>query len=99
MAAYRRDLSRWTAYLAGVGVDDPQDVTEAHVTDFLARLREGDADTRPLAATSAARTLVAVRGLHRFLALEGALDADPARRVSPPKAPSRLPKAIPVEDV
>ena len=32
MAAYRRDLSRWTAYLAGVGVDDPQDVTEAHVT-------------------------------------------------------------------
>jgi integrase/recombinase XerD len=99
MAAYRRDLKRWTAYLAGAGVADPQDVTEAHVTDFLARLREGDEDTRPLAATSAARTLVAVRGLHRFLALEGALDADPARRVSPPKAPSRLPKAIPVEDV
>ena len=82
-----------------MGVDAPEDVTEEHVSDFLARLREGDEDTRPLAATSAARTLVAVRGLHRFLALEGVLDADPARRVSPPKAPSRLPKAIPVEDV
>ena len=40
-----------------------------------------------------------MRGLHRFLALEGVLDADPARAVSPPKPPSRLPKAIPVEDV
>ena len=69
------------------------------MTEFLARLREGDDEHGPLAATSAARTLVAVRGLHRFLALEGVLDADPARRVSPPKAPSRLPKAIPVEDV
>ena len=82
-----------------MGVERPEDVREAHVSEFLARLREGDDDHPPLAATSAARTLVAVRGLHRFLALEGVLDADPARRVSPPKPPSRLPKAIPVEDV
>ena len=40
-----------------------------------------------------------MRGLHRFLALEGVLDTDPARRVSPPRTPARLPKAIPVEDV
>ena len=82
-----------------MGVERPDDVREADVAEFLARLREGDDDHAPLAATSAARTLVAVRGLHRFLAREGVLDADPARRVSPPKAPSRLPKAIPVEDV
>ncbi len=99
LSAYRRDLGRWTAYLTSVGVDRPEQVRETHVTEFLARLREGDDEHGPLAATSAARTLVAVRGLHRFLALEGVLDADPARRVSPPKAPSRLPKAIPVEDV
>ena len=99
LSAYRRDLARWTAYLASVGVERPEDVSERHVTDFLAGLREGDADHPPLAATSAARTLVAVRGLHRFLALEGVLDADPARRVSPPSTPARLPKAIPVEDV
>ena len=99
LSAYRRDLGRWSAYLASVGVERPEEVREAHVSEFLARLREGDDEHVPLAATSAARTLVAVRGLHRFLALEGVLDADPARRVSPPKAPSRLPKAIPVEDV
>ncbi|HET7823177.1 MAG TPA: site-specific tyrosine recombinase XerD [Ornithinibacter sp.] len=99
LSAYRRDLGRWTTYLTSVGVDRPEDVREQHVTEFLARLRLGDDEHAPLAATSAARTLVAVRGLHRFLALEGVLDADPARRVSPPKTPARLPKAIPVEDV
>ncbi|HET6968633.1 MAG TPA: site-specific tyrosine recombinase XerD [Ornithinibacter sp.] len=99
LSAYRRDLTRWASYLADVGVDRPQDVRETHVSEFLARLREGDAEHPPLAATSAARTLVAVRGLHRFLALEGVLDTDPARRVSPPPPPSRLPKAIPVEEV
>lgn len=99
LSAYRRDLGRWSAYLSSVGVERPQDVRETHVTEFLARLREGDGGHAPLAATSAARTLVSVRGLHRFLALEGVLEADPARRVSPPRAPARLPKAIPVEDV
>jgi integrase/recombinase XerD len=99
LSAYRRDLGRWAAFLAAEGVERPEDVREQHVAEFLTRLREGDDDHPPLAATSAARTLVAVRGLHRFLALEGVLDADPARAVSPPRAPSRLPKAIPVEDV
>jgi integrase/recombinase XerD len=99
LAAYRRDLARWKAYCADIGVERPEDVTEGHVTEFLARVREGDDEHRPLAATSAARTLVAVRGLHRFLALEGELESDPAREVSPPRAPSRLPKAIGVDQV
>ncbi|MFW5469644.1 site-specific tyrosine recombinase XerD [Knoellia sp. CPCC 206435] len=99
LTAYRRDLARWTAYLASVGVDDPARVTEQHVTEFLMRLREGSEEHPALAASSAARTLVAVRGLHRFLALEGDVDADPAAAVSPPPSPSRLPKAITVDEV
>ncbi len=97
--AYRRDLSRYTAYLDSVGVGRPEAVTEAHVAEFLARLREGDQEHPPLAASSAARTLVAVRGLHRFLALEGEATADPAQAVSPPTPPARLPKAIGVAQV
>ncbi|EWT01671.1 recombinase XerD [Intrasporangium oryzae NRRL B-24470] len=69
-------------------------MTEADVSDFLASLRE-----RGLAASSAARTLVAVRGFHRFLALEGTVPTDPAGNVAPPRPPSRLPKAISVESV
>lgn len=99
LKAYRRDLGRWTAYLAVIGIDDPAKVTEKHVSEFLARLREGDENHPALASNSAARTLVSVRGLHKFLALEGEVDADPAAAVSPPPPPSRLPKAISVSDV
>ncbi|MDN5767970.1 MAG: site-specific tyrosine recombinase XerD [Humibacillus sp.] len=94
VSAYERDLRRYVAHLAGRGVSDPQGVTEADVADFLAGLRESG-----LAASSAARTLVAVRGFHRFLAVEGETAGDPATNVAPPKAPSRLPKAISVEAV
>lgn len=99
LTSYRRDLARYTAYLASQGVHDPTRIAEAHVSDFLATLREGSADHPPLAASSAARTLVAVRGFHRFLALEGDVATDPAGAVSPPRPPTRLPKAISVEDV
>ena len=99
LKSYRRDLARYAAYLAGRGVHDPAAITEAHVSDFLATLREGTPDHPPLAASSAARTLVAVRGFHRFLVLEGDLPSDPAAAVSPPRPPARLPKAISIEDV
>ena len=99
LKSYRRDLARYTAYLEDRGIRQPAAVTESHVSDFLAWLREGDADHQPLAASSAARTLVAVRGFHRFLVLEGEVDTDPAGAVSPPRPPARLPKAISIEEV
>jgi integrase/recombinase XerD len=74
-------------------------VSEAHVSAFLAVLREGSDDHPPLAASSAARALVAVRGLHKFAVREGLVALDPAREVKPPAAPRRLPKALPVHDV
>ncbi|MGZ4639946.1 MAG: tyrosine recombinase, partial [Actinomycetes bacterium] len=52
-----------------------------------------------LAASSAARTVVAVRGFHKFLLLEGGASRDPAHEVRPPSTPKRLPKAIGVNDV
>ncbi|CRK58006.1 Site-specific recombinase XerD [Alloactinosynnema sp. L-07] len=72
---------------------------ERHVAGFLAVLREGDADHPPLAASSAARALVAVRGLHKFAVREGLTEHDAAREVKPPTPPRRLPKALPVDDV
>jgi integrase/recombinase XerD len=99
LASYRRDLRRYLAHLAAAGVTEPAAVTESHVSSFLVALREGDADHPPLAATSAGRAVVAVRGLHRFLLREGAVTADAARGVRPPPPPKRLPKAISVEEV
>jgi integrase/recombinase XerD len=94
LSSYARDLRAYASFLAGRGIEQAAQVVEPDVTDFLASLSE-----RGLAPSSAARTLVAVRGFHRFLALEGEVPTDPAAAVAPPRAPSRLPKAIPVDAV
>jgi len=96
---YTRDLRRYAGHLTASGARDLAAVTEAEVSAFLAVLREGDGTHPPLAASSAARALVAVRGLHKFAVREGLVDLDPAREVRPPAAPRRLPKALPVDDV
>ena len=79
LAAYGRDLRRYVAHLAALGVPALGGVSEPVVAGFLASLREGDPDHPPLSASSAARALVAVRGLHRFAARDGIVAADVAR--------------------
>jgi integrase/recombinase XerD len=74
-------------------------VSTRDVAEFLAGLREGDAEHPPLAASSAGRAVVAVRGLHAFTLAEGMASEDPARSVRPPAPPRRLPKAISIADV
>jgi len=104
-SAYGRDLRRYLEHLAGLGVVDPGAVTPAMVADFTMALREGVPDggggwrSPPLAASSVARTVVAVRSLHRFAVGEGVCAADPAREVHPPAPARRLPKALRLDQV
>jgi integrase/recombinase XerD len=99
LEAYRRDLERYAAVLGVAGRTGVGDVTTQDVAGFLAGLREGDESHQPLAASSAGRAVVAVRGLHAFAAAEGLAVSDPARQVRPPAPPRRLPRAIPVAEV
>jgi integrase/recombinase XerD len=99
LTSYRRDLRRYLAFLGSRDISSLDDVSEAVVTDFLVALREGDADHPPLGSTSAARTVVAVRGFHRFAVSDGLSSADPAAGVKPPSPAKRLPKALPLADV
>ncbi|WP_213934270.1 site-specific tyrosine recombinase XerD [Rhodococcus sp. B50] len=101
LASYRRDLLRYVEHLTDAHVGDLADVHEHHISDFAAGLRRGDPErNRPaLAASSAARALIAVRGLHRFAAAEGQTPVDVARTVKPPAPGRRLPKALTVDQV
>lgn len=101
LSSYRRDLRRYSAHLTGRGIEDLTDVTETDVSEFLVALRHGDPDNGvvPLSAVSAARALIAVRGLHRFAAAEGVTDIDVARAVKPPTPGRRLPKSLTVDEV
>ena len=99
LTSYRRDLRRYLDHLAGEGITLMDGISEATVSAFLVRLREGDTDHPALSATSAARTLVAVRGFHKFALNDGLATQDPARGVKPPTPAKRLPKALPLSDV
>lgn len=96
VAAYRRDLAGYAAWLGERGIDDPAAVTTTLVAQFAA---ERASAQPPPAATSLARLQSSVRGLHRFLVREGTTATDPTGKLRPPKTPLRLPKALSIEQV
>lgn len=93
VAAYRRDLARYLSWCLARHIVAIGDVDESDVADFAGSLRG------VVGPASAARVVVSVRSLHRFAALEGWTPVDPARHVRPPAVPSRLPKALPYDDI
>ena len=97
VAAYRRDLDGYVEWLGARGVDEISAVTQQQVSEYVREL--GSREQAPLTASSLARVLSSVRGLHRFLLEEGKLETDVAREVKPPKLASRLPKALSVDQV
>ncbi|PZE27692.1 site-specific tyrosine recombinase XerD [Curtobacterium sp. MCLR17_042] len=112
LSAYRRDLAVFTSWLAAAPVVESDGADRAGGSSALqdvARLARADVSgfvehlaTRPsgpLAPRSIARMLSSVRSFTAFAAGEGWLPLDPGTAVRPPKAPMRLPKAIPVEDM
>jgi integrase/recombinase XerD len=92
LAAYRRDLARYRVFLDKRGRANFTDIERVDISAFLASLQDG-------AASSAARTMSAVRGLHRFAVAEGWVGIDVTDDVPPPQVPLRLPKALPLDDV
>ncbi|UFU04450.1 site-specific tyrosine recombinase XerD [Ruania suaedae] len=99
LAAYRRDLSRYARFLAARGREQVEEVTEADVSAYVEALRAGSDGGHPLSTSSTTRAVVAVRGWHRFVTLEGRSEHDPAATVRPPSGVKRLPKAISVAEV
>ncbi|MGE3663263.1 MAG: site-specific tyrosine recombinase XerD [Pseudonocardia sp.] len=100
LRSYAADLRRYVEHLDHLAREGPTAdlgaVREADVTGFVTALRGGE---RPLAASSTARALAAVRGLHRFALRDGLVPDDVTRDVTPPAQPARLPKALTVDEV
>ena len=100
LTSYRRDLRRYVEFLLDHDVDRARRRRRGRrSTEFLMALREGDADHPPLSASSAGRTVVAVRGFHKFAVRDGLATHDPSAGVRPPAPAKRLPKALPLADV
>ncbi len=93
LEAYRRDLLRYSVHLAERGVTLAEAGSE-DVTAFVGALEQ-----QGLAPASVTRMLVAVRGLHRYLAAEREASGDPTAPVELPRLPRGLPKALSVAQV
>lgn len=99
VAAYRRDLLRYCAFLESRGAASLVDVRRADVAAFAEAIGMGEDGRTALAPASASRTIVAVRGWHRFALMEQWVPSDVSVEVKPRAIPKRLPKAISTDQV
>lgn len=90
LSNYERDLRRLQGLANGAA---PADLTALDLRRFVGRLHAGG-----LSGRSIARTLSAWRGLLRWLARRGVLDANVAEGLHAPKHPKRLPDALSVDE-
>ena len=88
IAAYRRDLAVYSAWLEAHGAT-VLDVTHRQLVDFVGTRRASGAAT-----SSIARQLAAVRMLHRYLSIEGERRDDPAAELEGVRVPSGIPKPL-----
>jgi len=93
LAAYRRDLTDLSDYVARAGAGFVGVKTEG-LRGYLA-----DLDTRGFKSSSVARRLSAMRHLFRFLLNERIRSDDPAAILSGPKRGRGLPKVLSIADV
>src|ERR1700747_3493714 len=89
--AYAGDLENFANY---VGSRDWKSIDHIAVRGFLSPLYE-----KGLSKPSVARSLAAVRSLYRWLAQEGVVEQNPAKLVSTPKLPKKLPRVPTIEEM
>ena len=99
VAEYQADLGRFAAFAGGDdGVPDVAGIGRELLRAYqrhLARLQAGpEGSRRPLAVSTRARRLVALRSFLRFAAREEWLPGDLGTGIDVPKLPERLPKPL-----
>jgi integrase/recombinase XerD len=95
VAARRRQLTRFVAWLEARGVTDPKQVTLPVLERYRLDLHERrKRDGSPLGWGSQAQMLVAVKGLFRWLTLTHRIRANPAAELELPRRTYRLPRDV-----
>jgi integrase/recombinase XerC len=89
--AYTGDLDCFGAY---IGSRDWRKIDHIAIRGFLSHLYD-----KGLSKTSVARALAAVRSLYRWLAQEGVVEQNPAKLVSTPRLPKKLPRVPTIEEM
>src|SRR5260370_6043190 len=92
LRAYSNELRRFAEY---VGPEIKwKDIDHVFIRGFLSQLHAAD-----LSKVSVARALAALRSLFKWLAREGLVQQNPAKLVSTPKLPKKLPRVPTLEEI
>ena len=95
--AYTGDLDNFAAFIGPrMGSRDWnwKKIDHIAIRGFLSHLYD-----KGLSKTSVARALAAVRSLYRWLAQEGVVEQNPAKLVSTPRLPKKLPRVPTIEEM
>jgi integrase/recombinase XerC len=100
LRAYQRELSRFAWYLG------PElhwrDINHVTIRGYLSHLqssRRSNVSTKELSKVSVARALASLRSMYKWLAREGMVQQNPAKLVSSPKLPKKLPRVPTMEEM
>jgi integrase/recombinase XerD len=93
LEAYRGDLHKFNAYLDNNG-KNLSNFRRSDIVSFIAYLRDAGNQTSTLA-----RNIASLRGLCKFLLMEGLINEDPIENLTAPKGWKRVPKILGVQDI
>jgi integrase/recombinase XerD len=94
LTSYKFDFGKYRSFLVKVGIQSASDVTEEHISKFLAVLHR-----RTLSPRSVARILSTIRGFHRYLLGEEVVTNDPTQIIDTPKQEKILPEVLSIFEV
>jgi len=94
IAAYKKDLERYIAYLSARKINRPEEIKDVHIRRLLQILTE-----LGLAPSSVARNISSVRSFHRFLIAEELLQTDPTEHIEGPKLRRHLPSVLTFQEI
>jgi integrase/recombinase XerC len=93
--AYAGDLDAFAAFIGPrMGSREWQAIDHIAIRGFLSHLYD-----KGLSKASVARALAALRSLFRWLAQEGVVEQNPAKLVSTPRLPKKLPRVPTIEEM
>lgn len=91
---YQRDVQRYLEHLVEQGVESIEAVRPEHLRRHVALLAGSG-----LAASSIARAISSVRGMHKFAVTEGECERDPSENIRLPKQIRSLPDVLSVPQI
>lgn len=93
IAAYHRDLKKYSAYLKTKGIRDIKSIKREDIVDFLFSER------KKISATSVARMVSSLRSFHRFLLREKITRSDPGELLESPRVDKKIPDVLSPQEV